>query len=201
MPYLLLVFACLGMIISCIGLSFPCIQQFDHTIVAWMSSVRSPFLSGFARGLSLLGGFPFLLVICVISCIRLAWVKSYTNILFICITIFGSATSGWLLKYLINRPRPDLVDPFIETYGASFPSAHSLYAVILAGLAVFIFRKHKQIRVITGLACLWWIGMGVSRVYLGAHYPTDVLAGWSLGFIWIAMLWLALRNLSNLRKN
>lgn len=200
MPYFIFVFGCIGLLISCIGLAFPCIQQFDLSVVTWMSAVRSPFWNGVARTLSMLGGLPFLLLICGIGLIRLAWTKSYINILLICITIFGSVASGWLLKYAIHRPRPVLVDPLIETYGASFPSAHSLYAVLVAGLVVFFLHKQAQLKVIILLACLWWIGMGISRVYLGAHYPTDVVAGWSLGFIWVAMLWLALRNLCNLRK-
>ncbi|WP_228146210.1 phosphatase PAP2 family protein [Acinetobacter sp. ANC 4648] len=190
MPYLLLLIGCIGLIFSSIGLHIPYIQQFDHSTVEWISLHRSSFLNDFSVGLSYIGGLPATLFICGCWCLYLFWQRKIANILFIGFGISGSVIIGWSLKYLIDRPRPDAMYQMVKTYGASFPSAHSLYAAVLASLVLFVFYKHAQAKLIHTLAYLWCLSMGFSRVYLGAHFPTDVIAGWSIGFIWIALLWL-----------
>lgn len=190
MPYLLLVIGCIGLIFSSIGLQITSIQHFDHLSVAWISLHRSSFLNDFSVGLSYLGGLPFTLLLCSVGCIYFYWKKKIVNILFIGVGISGSVVLGWSLKYLVDRPRPDMMYQMVETYGASFPSAHSLYAAVLASLVWGIVYQKAQAKVIAAVAILWCLAMGFSRVYLGAHFPTDVIAGWSIGLIWIALLWL-----------
>ena len=190
MPYLLLVIGCIGLIFSSIGLQIISIQHFDHLSVAWISLHRSSFLNDFSVGLSYLGGLPFTLLLCSVGCIYFYWKKKIVNILFIGVGISGSVVLGWSLKYLVDRPRPDMMYQMVETYGASFPSAHSLYAAVLASLVWGIVYQKTQAKVIAAVAILWCLAMGFSRVYLGAHFPTDVIAGWSIGLIWIALLWL-----------
>ena len=192
MPYLLLIIGCIGLIFSSIGLYIPSIQRFDHSTVAWISLHRSFFLNDFSVSLSYIGGLPFTLLLCSVGCVYFYWKKKIANILFIGVGISGSVALGWSLKYLVDRPRPDMMYQMVKTYGASFPSAHSLYAAILACSIIFIFHKHNRIKLICLAAFLWILSMGVSRVYLGAHFPTDVLAGWGIGFIWAAILWFIL---------
>ena len=192
MPYFLIIIGCIGLLISSIGINIAYIQRLDSSLLIWMSSHRSSFFDGITVSLSYIGGLPAVILISGIVCIQQAWLKKYTNILFISLGVFGSAAIGWLLKYLVNRQRPDVIYQMVHTYGASFPSAHSIYAAVLACLTIFIFYKHPKFKIICSLACLWGISMGVSRVYLGAHFPTDVLAGWSIALIWISILWLLL---------
>ncbi len=194
MPYLFLLIGCFGLGMSSIGINTPLIQQFDSSTVVWMSLHRSDILSAIAISLSYLGGLPVTLLISGIWCLLQIRSKKYSNVLFICLGVLGGSAIGWILKYAVDRPRPDSIYQMVQTYGASFPSAHSIYAAILAGLVMFIFYKHTQAKVISLLACLWFLSMGVSRVYLGAHFPTDVIAGWSIGLIWIALLWLVLKQ-------
>lgn len=190
MPYLLLVIGCIGLIFSSIGLYIFSIQRFDHSAVVWISLHRSFFLNDFSVSLSYLGGLPFTLLICSVWCLYFYQKKKVANILFIGFGISGSVVLGWSLKYLVDRPRPDTIYQMVQTYGASFPSAHSLYAAVLASLVWGIVYKKAQAKIIGALAILWCLAMGFSRVYLGAHFPTDVIAGWSVGLIWITLLWL-----------
>ena len=190
MPYLLLIIGCIGLIFSSIGLYIPSIQRFDHSTVAWISLHRSFFLNDFSVSLSYIGGLPFTLLLCSVGCVYFYWKKKIANILFIGVGISGSVVLGWSLKYLVDRPRPDMMYQMVETYGASFPSAHSLYAAVLASLVWGIVYQKAEAKVIAAVAILWCLAMGFSRVYLGAHFPTDVIAGWSIGLIWIALLWL-----------
>ncbi|WP_111860209.1 phosphatase PAP2 family protein [Acinetobacter sp. CFCC 10889] len=202
MPYTyLFILGCIGFSISCIGLNISYIQQLDHTILHWMSVHRIDFLSHVAVTLSYLGGLPVMLFLCGLWCLQQAYVKKYVNIALISLSLLGASAVGWVLKYYIHRPRPEAMYQMVQTYGASFPSAHSIYAAVLACLIIFIFYRQTQAKLFIIFACVWWLSMGFSRVYVGAHFPTDVLAGWSIGFLWVALIWrLLLRHMLNMNK-
>jgi undecaprenyl-diphosphatase len=107
------------------------------------------------------------------------------------------------LKELFDRPRPDLVPHAVQVYTASFPSGHAmLSAVAYLTLGALLARVQAQRRVkayLLGVSVLLAVLIGVSRVYLGVHWPTDVLAGWCVGaawamFCWTVALWLQRRG-------
>ena len=189
MPYVLLLIGCIGLLIGCIGLNIDQIQHFDFSSVVWMSAHRLEILNGISLTLSYLGGLPSMIVIAGLWSLYFIRLKQYANLLMISIGLLGASAIGWILKYLVNRPRPDEIYQMVKTYGASFPSAHSIYAAILCCSIMFVFQKHQQVKLLSLLGFLWFLSMGISRIYLGAHFPTDVLAGWSIGFIWAAILW------------
>jgi membrane-associated phospholipid phosphatase len=109
------------------------------------------------------------------------------------ITVAASVAGATLmdagLKVLFARPRPDVFPPLVSTNSYSFPSGHTLVAVALYGLlAIFLWRwQHRGWAVASGLLVLL---IGFSRVYLGAHYPSDVLASWTLGTVWLVAVML-----------
>lgn len=193
MPYIFFfIIGCIGLSISCIGLNILYIQQLDSSSIIWMSLHRSDFLNHIAVSLSYLGGLPAMLLVCGIWCLQQAYVKKYANVVLISFSLLGASAVGWILKYSIQRPRPEAAYQMVQTYGASFPSAHSIYAAVLACLIIFIFYRHAKAKILIIFASLWCLSMGFSRVYVGAHFPTDVLAGWSIGFIWVSLIWLLL---------
>ena len=200
MPYVLLLIGCIGLLIGSVGLNINQVQQFDFSSVVWMSSHRLEVLNGLALTLSYLGGLPSMIVIAGLCNLYFIRLKQYANVLMISIGLLGAAAIGWILKYLVNRPRPDEIYQMVQTYGASFPSAHSIYAAIVCCSIMFIFQKHRQVKWISLGGFLWFLSMGGSRIYLGAHFPTDVLTGWSIGVIWAAILWLILSR-ETLRQN
>ena len=109
-----------------------------------------------------------------------------------------------LLKLAFQRPRPDLVPHGAEVYTASFPSGHAmLSAVTYLTLAALLIQVQVQWRAKTyvlALAVLVTLLIGVSRVYLGVHWPTDVLAGWCIGAAWALLCWLAALALQRNRQ-
>lgn len=112
--------------------------------------------------------------------------------------VFFASTGGLLLSSLLKhgfeRPRPDLVPHGSIVYTASFPSGHSMMsALVYLTLAALLARGQPDRRVrlyLLALALFVTLGVGVSRVYLGVHWPTDVLAGWAAGAAWALLFWL-----------
>ena len=107
-------------------------------------------------------------------------------------SVGGGTLLSTLLKLGYARPRPDLVPHGVEVYTASFPSGHALGAAVvfltLGGLLSWS-QPSRRIKIyILSMAVVLTILVGVSRVYLGVHWPTDVLAGWTIGAAW-ALAW------------
>ena len=119
--------------------------------------------------------------------------RSWTPVILIVIAGTGSLLMTIAGKSLIGRTRPPLTDavPPYE-HSASFPSGHSLNAVVIAGVIAYLIilrLKSPRARIITSLlAGLFAATIGLSRVYLGHHWLTDVLAAWALGAAWLALV-------------
>lgn len=121
--------------------------------------------------------------------------------LFVLASIALGALVGVLLKEAFDRPRPDLVPHLSEVYSASFPSGHTMMSTLtyftLAGLLARHQRRRRVKGFLIGAAALLSLLVGASRVYLGVHYPTDVLAGWAAGVTWALLCVLVARGLAS----
>ena len=99
-----------------------------------------------------------------------------------------------VVKAVVDRPRPSLVEPAVRVFTSSFPSSHATLSAAMATLIVLLLRRNEirsaNARFYLGAAILVCATIGLSRVALGVHWPTDVLAGWALGPWWAAMCWL-----------
>ena len=191
MPYYLLILGCLLIFFSLLLIEIPALQPVDLAVVKMISEQRTELLTSIARILSLLGGIPAVLGFATLWCTALAWYKKYASIAFIIIGLLGSIAWAWSLKYVFDLARPPAIYHLVESYGSSFPSAHSIYAATLVVFLLFVTQHHKQRHLIAVLAVLWLAIMGISRVYVGVHYPSDVLAGWGTSFIWMSLLYLS----------
>ena len=134
----------------------------------------------------------------------LALDRRYAAIGFVLAAVVGGWLLGSLLKSSFDRPRPELVPHLMRVYFSSFPSGHSMMSAVVYGTlgshAVEPGHPPPAQGVLPqprppGLAVL----VGASRVYLGVHYPTDVLAGWSAGLAWSTLCWLVARRLQRRR--
>lgn len=142
--------------------------------------------------ISALGG-PTVLVMMTAAIIGfLLWDRRYNAMLLMTMATVGGALLAYLLKEAIGRPRPEVPHLAIVAM-SSFPSGHSmLSAIVYPTLGTLMARvvPRKRLKIYFMLVALTLSGLiGVSRVYLGVHYPTDVLAGWAAGLAWAALCW------------
>jgi undecaprenyl-diphosphatase len=143
--------------------------------------------------ISALGGFAVLALVTLLAIGYLLAVKRWGSALLLLVATLGGTAISEGLKMGFNRPRPDLVAHIVETTSMSFPSGHAmLSAVTYLTLGALIARAQEQRRLrgyVLGAAILLTLLIGASRVYLGVHWPTDVLAGWCLGAAWALLCW------------
>ncbi len=156
------------------------------------------------RDFTSLGSHAVLGLICTVAFFYLLMLGKRLSAAMLAISLAGGVALNGVLKLGFARPRPDLVAHLVEVHTASFPSGHAMLSAVcyltlgtlLAGVAGQRRLKVYILGVAIGLALL----VGFSRIYLGVHWPTDVLAGWSLGAAWAMACWLALRAIL-LRQN
>ncbi|HSX60455.1 MAG TPA: phosphatase PAP2 family protein [Tahibacter sp.] len=107
-------------------------------------------------------------------------------------SVAGAQVVSAVAKLLVSRPRPDLVSHEAEIYSASFPSGHTLMATVAwVTFAMLLAADFESRRVRDYLLLVAWIvaaAVGCSRIYLGVHWPSDVLAGWAVGALWMVLL-------------
>ena len=143
------------------------------------------------RDITALGGVTFLTLLTVVATLALLFHGKRTRALVFAGTVVAADISSEVLKQVYDRPRPTLVPHGSYVYSASFPSGHStLAAATFLTLATIIasLEPHRSTKVLTyGVAIALTIMVGFSRVYLGVHWPSDVLAGWLFGIGWVAL--------------
>lgn len=173
----------------------------DRAVLLWFRSaddVNDPigpawFESGM-RDITAIGGVAVLTLVTV-GAVSFLWLRGQRRlaILLALSVLVGMGLSN-LGKHLFSRPRPDLVAHGDHVLTASFPSGHSMMSAIvyltIGGLVARSQPRRRLKAFVLGAAMLLTLLVGVSRVYLGVHWPTDVLAGWVAGVTWALVCWL-----------
>ena len=145
------------------------------------------------RDLTSLGSTAILGIILASVLIFLLLVRKYGAMLLVLASVGGGQVAVALLKMGFERPRPNLVPNAPQVFTASFPSAHAtLSAVTYLTLGALLMRLQSQHRLKVfslALSILLTVLVGTGRIFLGVHWPTDVMAGWCLGAAWALMCW------------
>ncbi len=155
------------------------------------------------RDLTGLGGTIVLIIVSLAAFFFLLMTGRTHSAYMLAASVVGAMILSQTMKLGFNRPRPDLVPHGARVYTMSFPSGHAMMsAAVYLTLAALLARTQQRSRVrifIIFVAAMLTILVGASRVYLGVHWPTDVLAGWAGGaawaiFCWTVMYWLQQRG-------
>ena len=141
-----------------------------------------------ARDITGLGGTAVLTLVTIATLGFLLLTRKYGAAILVAVSVAGGTLLSSLLKSGFDRPRPDLVPHAVEVSSASFPSGHAMlatitYLTLAAMLAQAQERRRVQVYLISWAFALSLL-IGASRVFLGVHWPTDVLAGWCVGGAW-----------------
>ncbi|AWB08628.1 phosphoesterase (plasmid) [Azospirillum humicireducens] len=152
------------------------------------------WLARMARDITSLGSTTILTIVTVATLGFLLLLHKRAAALLVLVSVGGGGTLSTLLKMLFDRARPDLVPHGDQVISASFPSGHAMQSAVVyltlgALLAQFVEGRRTKAYLLTW-AMLLTLVIGSSRVYLGVHWPTDVLAGWSVGAAWAAFCWM-----------
>jgi undecaprenyl-diphosphatase len=161
--------------------------------------IGPPALGDAARDVTALGGVTVLTLVTAAVAGYLLLKRAYGAMWLVLGASVGGLVVSSVLKRVIERPRPQIVPHLAYVYTSSFPSGHSMmsaavYLTLGALLARFVHEKTIKVYFLA-IAGLLTILVGVSRVYVGVHYPTDVLGGWVAGLVWALLCWLVARYL------
>ncbi|KAF1691567.1 hypothetical protein CSC62_15800 [Pseudoxanthomonas jiangsuensis] len=165
---------------------------FDDALLLWLNGLAGPRLDAFFVFLSRIGYawgvVPFDIAL---SLALLAW-KRWREAAFAIVALAGSALLNLSAKQFFQRDRPSLWESIAPESTFSFPSGHAMGSMTLAAVLVLLCW-HTRWRWPMLAAALAFTGLvGLSRLYLGVHYPSDVLAGWAAGLAWVAGSYLVL---------
>ena len=177
-------------------------QAFDTRILRALRDPADPsrpigpeWMESSLLDLTALGGPTVLGLVVVAVAGFLVLQTRYRTALFVVLTSISGEMVNAAMKHAFNRPRPSVVPHLREVYTTSFPSGHAMESAIVYLTLGAILMRVAERRVTKlyclGIAMLLTILAGTSRVYLGVHYPTDVIGGWIIGFAWASLCWLA----------
>ena len=166
----------------------------DRPIVAWLAAHREPVVTTVMRTLSVVGSPVSAAAVAVIVCTALAWrSRSWLPVATVTIGLAGFGLAVTVVKLEVARQRPPLPYAVMPVDGYSFPSGHALGVTTASLISAWTIARWL-IHSWNGQIAVWTTaivvigGVGLSRVYLGVHYPSDVIAGWLLGAIWAGAL-------------
>lgn len=177
------------------------IHGFDETVSAAMSqregALADPRLREALRDITALGSFSVLAAAVIAASGYLFASQRPRLAVLLAASALGATAFSTVLKMAIDRARPDAAEPGLRTFTASFPSGHALLsaAIILTigGLIAFAARRRSESVTVMAIAAILTLVVGASRVTLGVHWPSDVIAGWGLGFGWACLTLLVAR--------
>jgi undecaprenyl-diphosphatase len=184
----------------------------DRTLLLMLRDPDNPdvplgpwWLREMGRDLTALGGVAALVLATFATAGFFLLTRSYGAALFLLISVGGGILLSTVAKDFFDRARPDLVDHGSLVQTASFPSGHAMMsAVTYLTLGILIAKAQQRRGVkayVLGIAIAVTILVGISRVYLGVHWPTDVLAGWVAGAAWAVVCFSLSRALDRKRTN
>ena len=169
----------------------------DRHVDEELNEGATPWVTSSMEAISWLGSPQCLLVVSVAAAGLLLAVRRLRAAALVALALVGAEALDSLFKVEFARPRPSLADPVVpQAHGYAFPSGHATASMAVYGAIAYLAvtdahrRVSRVVGVIAGLVLV--ITIGFSRVYLGAHFPSDVIGGWALALAWLALLVLVL---------
>jgi membrane-associated phospholipid phosphatase len=175
----------------------------DGIVVSWLHGHATGFATLLMSGVTRLGGTHVLFAVTLLAALALLLRRRVAHAALMGAALAGGEALNWALKAAFERPRPSFSDPLATAAGFSFPSGHAMVSLCVYGALTFVIAARAGSRRAQLLALISAIGLvlviGFSRVYLGVHYASDVLAAYSAGLAWLTLCALTLLGAARLR--
>lgn len=166
--------------------------QFDLRVINLFSTLRTEKLNHQALFITYLAKGEIITTGVIIFSLILILIKKWRFLITLLISVVGGELFVWIIKNIVNRPRPPLTNALVTETTYSFPSGHTFVAIAFYGLLVYLIiqsERNKFLKIISFLVGLSIILLvGLSRIYLGAHWPSDVLASFVAGAAWLTVI-------------
>ncbi len=166
--------------------------QADLRVMSLLQVLRAPTFDRAMLFVTYLGNWQLIYTGALLALIYLALSSRWLSVVALAGSLLGGEALVWVAKYLFARPRPDLANALVVAHGPSFPSGHAFVAFSFYGLVAWLVaervRTWPRKALVSGVALLGMATLGFSRVYLGVHWPSDVLASFALGAFWLTVV-------------
>lgn len=161
------------------------LSQLDQSITGWMQAHRNSALQAPLFVVTDLHSTSGIAIIGMLIGAVLAWQRRWRALSFLAISVGGGMLLNVALKLAFERPRPMFDVPLLSLTTYSFPSGHAAGSTLLYTSAIIVFAQTRWRRALIGIGCMMVALTAFSRVYLGAHYLSDVVAGVCVGLVWV----------------
>jgi membrane-associated phospholipid phosphatase len=172
----------------------------DINILLNIHHFANPALDRLMLSITSLGDPEFVVIIIVVSAGWLLWQRRLSEVKILILACTGALVLNQGMKIIFSRPRPTLWPSLLHETSFGFPSGHAIGSIVLYGLLAYfyaVYRPHHAKGIY--LLSILFIGLiGFSRLYLGVHYPTDIIAGYITGWLWL-MVCIGLLKLQKIR--
>ncbi|BFT74095.1 phosphatase PAP2 family protein [Paenibacillus sp. P36] len=167
------------------------VSQFDKVIISFVQGLETPHLTSIMKFFTFLGGgFPVVVVTLIILFFLYKVLHHRSELILFISVVIGSVILNETLKLIFKRARP-VLHRIIDANGFSFPSGHSMAAFSLYGVVAFLLWRHISTALgrstLIIISFIMIMAIGISRIYLGVHYPSDVLGGFLASGSWLAL--------------
>ncbi|OIK15655.1 phosphatase PAP2 family protein [Bacillus sp. MUM 116] len=166
------------------------IRHFDSTIISAVQGLETPVLTKVMKFFTYIGSTKVVIILSLFLLFFLYKVLHHRLELILFVSVIaGAGILNGLLKHFFHRARPNL-HRLIEISGYSFPSGHAMSTFALYGIIAFLLWRHISSRmgrtILIIISCFMILAIGISRIYLGVHYPSDIIGGYFASGFWLA---------------
>lgn len=173
---------------------------FDQSALTAINEHASPYFDTFFVTITQLGGVIGVVAVTLGLLMLFLLRKAYRSAIILAAGVGGAAAINLVLKAVFERARPDLWEQLVVETSFSFPSGHAMASAALAVSVAAIFWHTKYRWLVVAAATLYGLIIGFSRLYLGVHYPTDIVAGWLVSTAWVLGVVLAVNGWRGYRQ-
>lgn len=163
-------------------------SSLDTGPLLWLHAHATPFLNGVMLTLTTLSDPPEMAALLAVALLTLAWKRLFRQAAALFLLAGGAEALDLLLKEVFHRSRPALWTTLIPETDYSFPSGHALFTAVLLGAALVWCWNTRWRTMVLVIGGLFTVLVGFSRVYIGVHFPSDILAAWCVAALWILLL-------------